>query len=272
MRLAYLLQDLARCRLRSRILQLFQAGQFFAPARFSLAGRFAGGFVFGTALIKKQGYRAVIVSGWGGVNRNSHAQLQLSRAKNADLLTAGYCYLNFASACDGGCQVREALTAFDAEVASLGFLAIDVESDAWNQLSPGLQREPPDASAQQQAIARIAEAVQEVERAGLRPVIYTKKSYWKRVTGNTAVFSALPLWWTQVGPACLNDPDLSSPSWTFGGWTSYVGKQFSLETTLNASAIPVDLNIFEAAVFTSSIQSYTALSPQTGSLRVADNR
>ena len=222
-------------------------------------------------LIKQQGYRAVIVSGWGGVNRNSHARFQLSGARGVGLLTAGYCYLNFASTCDGGCQVREALAAFNTEAASLGFLAIDVESDAWNQLSPGLQREPPDASAQRQAVARIAEAVQEVERVGLRPVIYTKKSYWKRVTGNTTVFSAVPLWWTQAGPPSLSGPDLSSPSWTFGGWTSYVGKQYILETIVTASAIPVDLDVFEAAAFASSNPAYIPLPPQTDPTRIAVN-
>jgi hypothetical protein len=93
--------------------------------------------------IKQQGYRFVIVNGWGGVNRNGHARVQLSRARSAGLLTAGYCYLNFASPLDGASQVREALAAFGPEAAHLGFLAIDIETSARNQLSPGLLREPP---------------------------------------------------------------------------------------------------------------------------------
>ena len=199
--------------------------------------------------LKQQGYHCVIVGGWGGINRNPHAQVQSSRARSAGLLTAGYCYLNFASGLDGECQVREAFAAFGAEAAHLGFRAIDVESDASNQLSLGLQAEPPDASAQRDAVARIAEAVQAVQRAGLCPVIYTKKSYWKRVTGNTAAFSSLPLWWTQVGPASLSEPDLSSPEWTFGGWTNYAGKQCALQTRATPSAFPVDLDIFDGGVF-----------------------
>ncbi len=221
--------------------------------------------------IKQRGYRYVIVSGWGGVNRNHHARTQLNRARSAGLLTAGYCYLNFACDSDGASQVREALAAFEAEAAFLGFVAIDVESDAWNQLSPGLQREPAEASAQQQAVARIAEAVEEAQGAGLRAVIYTKKSYWKRVTGNTLAFSAIPLWWTQVGPASLNDPDLNSPSWTFGGWTNYVGKQCVLDTTLTASAIPVDVDIFDTAAFALSNPSYKPLPRDPGGIRVAVN-
>jgi hypothetical protein len=222
--------------------------------------------------IKQQGFGCVIVGGWGGVNRNHRAQIQLSRARDAGLLTAGYCYMNFASASDGACQVREALTAFGCEAAYLRFLAIDVESYAINQLSPGLQQEAPDAAAQRQAVERIAEAVQEAQRAGLRAVIYTKKSDWKRVTGNTAAFSALPLWWTQVGPPSLRNPDLSSPAWTFGGWTNYVGKQYLLEKTLTASAIPVDLNIFDAAAFATGNPDDKPLLPGPGGIRVAVNR
>ena len=143
--------------------------------------------------IKQQGYRFVIVAGWGGVNPNPHAQVQLSRARSSGLLTAGYCYLNFASTLDGGRQVREALAAFGAEAANLGFLAIDVETSARNQLSPGLRLDPPDASAQQQAVDRIDEAVRQVEEAGLRAVIYAKKSDWQRITGDTPGVQDSPL-------------------------------------------------------------------------------
>ncbi len=223
-------------------------------------------------VLRQQGYGCVIVNGWGGVTRSRYAETQLSRARSAGLLTAGYCYLNFASALDGGSQVREALTTFGSEAAYLGFLAIDVETEARNQLSSGLQAEPPDPAAQQEAVTRISEAVQEVERVGLRAVIYTKKSYWKRATGNTVVFSALPLWWTQVGPPSLSSPDLSSPMWTFGGWTNPIGKQYQLDTTLPPSAIPVDLNIFDPAAFALSNPNFKPLSSGPGEIRIAVNR
>jgi hypothetical protein len=208
--------------------------------------------------IKKQGYRFVIVAGWGGVNPNRHAQVQLSRARNSGLLTAGYCYLNFASPLDGGRQVREALGAFGTEAANLGFLAIDVETSARNQLSPGLRLEPPDASAQQQAVDRIAEAVRQVESVGLRAIIYTKKGDWTRVTGDTQQFRSLPLWHPKtIGGDDLTQPDLARPSDTFGGWLSRVGKQFELDTMLDDPPIKVDLDVFDLSAFSESNPNFS---------------
>ena len=200
--------------------------------------------------IKQQGYRFVIVAGWGGVNPNRHARVQLSRARSAGLLTAGYCYLNFASPLDGASQVREALAAFGPQGAHLGFLAIDIETSARNQLSPGLRREPPDPSAQQQALIRITEAVQQVQEMSLRTVIYAKKSDWQRITGDTQQFKDLPLWNPKtIGGDDLTQPDLGRPAHTFGGWTSRVGKQYELDTVLNNPPIKVDLNVFDLSVF-----------------------
>jgi hypothetical protein len=207
--------------------------------------------------IKQQGYHFVIVAGWGGINPNHHASVQLSRASNAGLLIAGYCYLNFASPLDGGIQVREALTAFGTEWACLGFLAIDVETSARNQLSPGLRVEPPDSTAQRLAVARIAEAVQEVQRTGLSAVIYTKKDDWERVTGDTQQFKSLPLWHPKtMGGDDINQPDLANPGYTFGGWTTRAGKQYMLDTILNSPSIQVDLNVFDLNVFSASSPNY----------------
>ena len=208
--------------------------------------------------IKQQGYRFVIVAGWGGINPNPHAQVQLSRARSSGLLTAGYCYLNFASPLDGGRQVREALAAFGAEAANLGFLAIDVETSARNQLSPGLRLDPPDASAQQQAVDRIYEAVRQVEEAGLRAVIYAKKSDWQRITGDTRQFKGLPLWNPRtIGGDDLTQPDMGRPGDTFGGWISRVGKQFELDTVLNNPPIKVDLNVFDMSAFSESNPNFS---------------
>ncbi len=208
--------------------------------------------------IKQQGYRFVIVGGWGGVNRNGHARVQLSRARSAGLLTAGYCYLNFASPLDGASQVREALFAFGPEAARLRFLAIDIETSALNQLSQGLRLDPPDASAQQQAITRITEAVQQVQEMSLRTVIYTKKSDWQRITGDTQQFKGLPLWNPRtLGGGDLTQPDLARLGDTFGGWISRVGKQYELDTVLNNPPIKVDLNVFDLSVFSASIPNFS---------------
>ena len=208
--------------------------------------------------IKQQGYRFVIVAGWGGVNPNRHARVQLSRARSAGLLTAGYCYLNFASPLDGASQVREALFAFGPEAARLRFLAIDIETSALNQLSPGLRLDPPDASAQQQAITRITEAVQQVQEMSLRTVIYTKKSDWQRITGDTQQFKGLPLWNPRtLGGGDLTQPDLARLGDTFGGWISRVGKQYELDTVLNNPPIKVDLNVFDLSVFSASNPNFS---------------
>jgi hypothetical protein len=200
--------------------------------------------------IKEQGYSFVIVAGWGGVNPNHHASVQLSGARSAGLLTAGYCYLNFASPLDGGHQVREALTAFGTERESLGFLAIDIETGAGNQLSPGLRKEPPDSTAQQLAVVRITEAVEQAQRLGLSAVIYTKQDDWQRITGDTQQFKSLPLWHPKtIGGDDINQPVLANPGCTFGGWTARVGKQYVLDTFLNDPPIQVDLNVFDLNTF-----------------------
>jgi hypothetical protein len=205
--------------------------------------------------IKKQGYRFVIVAGWGGINPNPHAHVQLSRARSAGLLTAGYCYLNFASALDGGRQVREALAALDTEWVHLGFLAIDVETSARNQLSPGLRLERPDATAQQLAVVRITEAVQQAQRMGLSAIIYTKQDDWQRITGDTRQFKHLPLWHPKtIGGDDPSHPDLAGPAYTFGGWTARAGKQYVLDTFLEDPRIQVDLNVFD-------LNAFSAVSP-----------
>ncbi len=205
------------------------------------------------ANIRQQGYQFVIVAGWGGVNPNSHAQVQLRLARSAGLLTAGYCYLNFASCLDGSRQVREALTAFGSEAACLGFVAIDVEASAGNQLPPGLRRVPQDRSAQQQAIARIGEAIQQVQHAGLRAILYTKMRDWQQVTGDTQQFRNVPLWNPRtLGGDDINQPALTGPDHAFGGWACRIGKQYQLDATLNNPRILVDLDVFDLSAFSTA--------------------
>jgi hypothetical protein len=218
--------------------------------------------------IRQQGYRFVIVSGWGGVTRNSHARVQLSRARSAGLLTAGYCYLNFASSLDGASQVREALAAFGPEVAHLGFFAIDVEASARNQLSHGLRSAPSDASAQERALARITEAVEQLQELNVRTVIYTKKCDWQLITGDSQQFKALPLWNPRtIAGDDLNQPDLASPGDAFGGWTSRAGKQYELDTVLGDPPIKVDLNVFDMRLFSVNTANFSLL-PSDGATLV----
>ena len=121
-----------------------------------------------------------------------------------------------------------------------------------------MRLEPPDASAQQQALARITEAVQQLEEFNLRTVIYTKKCDWQRITGDTQQFKGLPLWNPRtIGGDELTQPDLARPSDTFGGWMSRVGKQFELDTVLNEPQIKVDLDVFDLSAFSPSNPNFS---------------
>jgi uncharacterized delta-60 repeat protein len=213
-----------------------------------------------------QGYRFVIVNGWGGISSNPHAQKQLANARAAGLLTAGYCYLNFNSAYDGARQVRNALANFGPEAAYLGFLAIDVERYDLRQLPPGLLQNPPDPSAQASAVSLIAQAVAQVTSVWLKPVIYSNKDSWNWITGaDTTHFNELPLWEpTTLGGSDITQPDLSSDSYTFGGWTSRVGKQYVISGSpskyyLQIPHIEVDLDVLEYGAFSLSNPNYQPL-------------
>jgi hypothetical protein len=129
-------------------------------------------------------------------------------------------------------------------------------------LPPGLKQTPPDPTAQSDAVIRIKDAIAQVNAIGLRPIIYTKKSDWRLISGDTSLFKDLPLWHTQTtGGADLTLPDLSDPNFTFGGWgnTDKVGKQYLLDTFLTDPHIQVDLNVFLPSAFSLSNPNYIAL-------------
>lgn len=215
----------------------------------------------------RQGYRFAIVAGWGGLTENPNAEVQLNQARNAGLLTAGYCRLNFASTYSGARQIRNALDAFGPEAAYLKFLAIDVEADMTNQLSPGLLEYLANSAsqsiavvaAQSDAVARIQQAAAQVSSVGLVPVIYTLKSYWFQITSNSTLFSqmGIPLWWSQDGPPITDLPDLSSSSRTFGGWTNDIGKQFAQNIYLNS--LLADLDVFSSSAFALTNSAYSPI-------------
>lgn len=76
----------------------------------------------------------------------------------------------------------------------------------------------------------IRQAVAECQRRGLAVGIYTGSWWWSPRTGDSAEFSALPLWYASYdGRAMLGSPG-------FGGWTEAAGKQWTDE--------PVDRSVF----------------------------
>ncbi|MEM0328213.1 MAG: hypothetical protein QXP36_01845 [Conexivisphaerales archaeon] len=131
-------------------------------------------------------------------------------------------------------QVNKAIEAVGTERAYLSFLAIDVElPEGW-----GIKVDP---------IQRINEAIKAVEKAGLKPIIYTSRYYWLQITGNTEKFSYLPLWdarWDGIEDINAN--------WTpYGGWTKRTGKQYVGDTKLHDKI--VDLDVFIASVQLSKV-------------------
>lgn len=209
------------------------------------------------------GIEFVIIDGWGGKSRPKYARQYLSLALDAGLKTAGFCLLNFKSKDDGACQVDQALANFGVQAALLGFMAIDVEDPRpLFDLPPGLQHPPYSLTAQQAAVARIEEAVVEVTKAGLRPIIYTKEVYWSQIAGDTIAFSGLPLWHTEDDQiADLEVPDLSAHP--FGGWSERTGKQYDVDTAGHTPTLPgfgaVDLNVFEASAFADSNPNFSSI-------------
>lgn len=212
--------------------------------------------------LKAADYAFVIVGGWTGVRRNPLAETQLRNARQAKLDTAGYCLLNYASAKDGGCQIREALIAFGDEAHNLGFLAVDVEFDLTypGYYPAGLQSATPSIEAQRDALARIAEAISEIRKVGLKPVIYTNKGHWQQITGNSQEFSDIALWQTYLGKR--SDSDYSFPvknldipdprTIRLGGWKSNSGRQYDLtleDHTVQFDGVNVDFNVFNLSTF-----------------------
>lgn len=211
-----------------------------------------------------------IVAGWQGNSRNPNAAEQLRNARNAGLLTAGFCFLNFAGGLDGHCQVREALAAFGAEAQFLGFLAIDVEWTDGQPVplpaclmpdNPAMKCPSSDANCQSNAVDRIREAVQEVESVGLRPIIYTRRFNWCHITGDTDEFQNLRLWWAQAGADDLDDPDFTA-GYSFGNWDEIAGKQYDQTGAFVGpdTEFVADLDIFDFEAFSLKNSNYTPVS------------
>jgi GH25 family lysozyme M1 (1,4-beta-N-acetylmuramidase) len=128
----------------------------------------------------------------------------------------------------GEWQIKQTLDAIDAEKNYIAFMVIDIElPEGWHITVDPIQR--------------IREAVEAVEKAGLRAVIYTSKYEWQLVTGDTKEFSNLPLWnakWDHIA-------DLNANWNAYGGWMKRVGKQYWGDTVFGKK----DLDVFDPSLF-----------------------
>ncbi len=209
----------------------------------------------------------VIARAWGGALTSSLCpttpcikakEIFLHLPASPPLQKAAYTFLNYMAALPGPQQltgiqqiVEKALPSIGTTLqGELAFLAVDVENDYLT------------GNIQQQA-KTIYEAVQAIQKSGLKAVIYTRQQRrkgaglhdWAEVTGGTSGtknFSCLPLW------DALPDDEASISSTLknlpYGGWTSRAGKQYATEQNGCAStapptctpiSVPVDLDVFD---------------------------
>lgn len=192
---------------------------------------------------KDDGRTFLIVDTFKGVNPNRWAVRELSGARSNGLKTAAYFQLNFKSPLNGARQVQRALALLGGN--PIAFMAVAVENVPTNfTLCQSL-----DCFAARNQ--RILEAVQELERCGVQPVIYTRDDnqvpFWRRVTGDSTLFSqmGIPLWDTE------NDKIPSLERFRgYGGWTERVGKQYDLGTGNGVSryGIVADLDVFDRSL------------------------
>src|SRR5262249_9829020 len=148
----------------------------------------------------------------------------------------------------GRWQVRQALAALGTELRHVAFIAVDVE---WF-LSAG-----PANETRVQAYRRqyILDAIDELERAQIKPVIYTRnaKRHWRDITGCDGesahaickALASIPLWDVETG-----DADLGKFQ-PYAHWTTRAGRQYLLDANLFGlpQSRTIDLNVFDAALF-----------------------
>lgn len=167
------------------------------------------------------GVSVAVVGAHHGKTTNTNAQESLFNARLEGFITASY----FALVPDGSgtWHADQAAKACGDEWDLLSFVAVDCEVD-------GITTD------------QIREAVDYIERSGLRAVIYTARWWWAGRFGNPTLFKDLPLWnayWDK-------DPDFDFERAPYGGWTidSVIGTQYTGSTKMHG--ITVDLDAFRA--------------------------
>lgn len=176
---------------------------------------------------------------------------------SSQLTKAAYTFLNYESDLTGTEQILEkALPSVGPLQKDLAFLAVDVEND---YLTGNVT--------QQSRI--IYDAVQAIQKSGLKAVIYTRQEGtaaglhdWKQVAGNTTSFNCLPLW--DALPHDTASLLSSIKNLPYGGWTSRAGKQYETEVQVcslpkgnsnpatTTCTPPVDLDVFDPSVLLSA--------------------
>lgn len=232
-----------------------------------------GGIDFSSAVsteslvkFRNNGWSFAIADAWGGQSPFMQARQNILNAVEAGFSNVAiYCFLNFDNNApkdanglpapviqDGAWQVQQALlaaglTGENPIQVPVAFVAVDVEARWKGTMS------------QAKRVERIAEAVNAVENAGFRAILYGrndgKNKEWDSLTGSSVAFSAYPVWviryqfpqtykMKQVDDLLL---DYTKPWLPFGGWLERSGKQYKENAKLYGAT--VDLNVFRPEVF-----------------------
>jgi len=137
--------------------------------------------------LKNAGWTFAVADAFGGQGYFP-AQENLIRAYQAGMRVAAYCLLNFSDTSKNGYwQVQQALKSVGLMRSYLAFMAIDVEVPTNGNVG---------SMTPAQRLARIREAIDAVQKAGLRPIIYTSRGAWDALTGNSVdpMIASVPLW------------------------------------------------------------------------------
>jgi hypothetical protein len=205
--------------------------------------------------LKSAGKSVAVIQAWGGRTKNPFAKGQLNDARIAGFKTAAYCLLDLRNSTrhdSAPTQIRNAFDAIGDEANNIISMVVDVETLNCNSQIACNIAYPQNLDSFAERNQAILEAIQEVQRFGKRPIIYTSRYMWQFVTGGATTFSVFPLW-DAVGDGL---PDLildSQGSATmpfsenpYGGWTTRAGKQYVLDTP--EFGILLDYNVFEPSI------------------------
>lgn len=168
------------------------------------------------------GVRLAIQCLWTGAATPRFAKANLQDAHDAGLAIAAYAVVNWSPAAH---TIAVANAAAGALWPHLRFLAIDAEED-------------PTSGDPLATLPTIYDAINQVRAAGLRPVTYSRHSYWLPTYGD--VSAGAPVWTAEYnsGPAL----DAVRYPW---GHQPIIGKQHQGST--NVGGVTVDLDTFDAA-------------------------
>lgn len=193
----------------------------------------------------------VIAGAWSGLGMFQVPQILAGLPPTVPV--AAFTLLNFGTSKANIDQVQAAFQAICNGIPpcpleqSMGFLSLDVECSATFNVCPTQDNPTPPSPTPAQIVANnqlIYQYVQEVQSAGLKPIIYTNELGWGMLTGNTKAFACIPLW-----EATFDNVTSLNNVGDLGGWTDGIGAQYADNIFVLPANATVDLDAFDTSVF-----------------------